>query len=416
MRILASAIFLLLAPLALGAQEVGVEPQPTTGEPLKVSLITIGQGDRIWERFGHNALMIENEETGYKRFFNWGVFSWDEEGFYPRLFRGTMLFRLDSSDPETALMGYQREGRPVWIQELFLTPFQRQELLALVQENDLPENRYYRYDYYRDNCSTRVRDMLDRVLDGQLETLFSAHTMETTFRWHTRRLLKELPLSYLGIQFVLGPRSDHFLTAWEEMFLPMRLMSLVQDVQVPDGEGGVRSFATEEKVLLDPGRSDPPSAPPFALPLFLAVGLLWGGGLLWLAGTGSGLGAGRRLGVSLLACGWSLVAAVAGSLMLVAWLFTDHVFWYQNFNLLQANPLSFAVSVAFPLFLVRGRFPRWGRDFAVGVALISVMGFAVELLPGLGQGNSEILPLTLPVNLSVGAVTARLYQKASKPS
>ncbi len=397
--------------MALGAQEAHPESPPRPGASLRASLLTIGPGDVVWERFGHNAILIQDEETGWEASYNWGVFSFGQVDFVPRLVRGTMLYSLGVYDPEAALLEYRRAGRPVWIQELALTPSQKWELLALVEENALPENRDYRYDYYGDNCSTRVRDVLDRVLDGQLEALFSADTTAFTYRWHTRRVLRELPAYYLGIQFVLGPTADRPITEWEEMFLPVSLMEGIRAVQLPDGKGGVRSLVTEERVLLDPGRPEPPTSPPFAFPIFLAIGILWGGVLLWLVGSGCGLGVGRRLGVVLLAGGWGLVAALSGSLLLGAWLFTDHVFWYANFNLFQVNPLFFPMPVAFFLFLFMGRFPRWGRKLAFALALISVVGVALQLLPGVDQKNGEMLALSLPMNLALWAGAARLNRR-----
>jgi hypothetical protein len=97
-----------------------------------------------------------------------------------------------------------------------------------------------------------------------------------------------------------------------------------------------------------------------------------------------------------------------------AWLFTDHVFWYANFNLLQVNPLFFPLSLAFILFLIRGRFPRWGRDLAVILGVVSIAGAALELLPGLGQRNGEILALTLPVNLALWVGSVRLFRRGGE--
>jgi hypothetical protein len=403
-------LLLLLRPAVLGAQEATPGAQPEPGETLRVFLMTIGRGDAIWERFGHNAIWIQDEETGQGVAYNWGIFDFGQVDFVPRLAQGTMLYRMAPLDPFASLEEYRRADRPVWIQELALTPVQKRQLLEFVQWNALPENREYRYDYYRDNCSTRVRDALDRVLGGRIRAASSADTTAHSYRWHTRRLLRDHWPAYLGIQFVLGPRADRPITGWEEMFLPERLMERIREVVVPDGAGGTRSLVGHERILLASSRPPEPETPPLALPWFLLAGLLWGGGTLWLARRPDRTGWKGRLALGLLAGGWTLVAAFGGTLLLAAWTLTDHVFWYGNWNLLHANPLFLLLAVPFALFVVLGRFPGWGRGLAAVLAVASMAGVAVQVVPWLGQDAFEIPALALPVNLSLWLVSTRLWK------
>jgi len=368
------------------------------GASLTVYLMTVGQGDYVWERFSHNAIWIRDADSGWEAAFNWGVFDFDQVDFVPRLIQGTMLYKMAPWDPQAYLEQTRRENRSVRVQELALTPEQRWDLLSFVEWNAQPENVYYRYDYYRDNCSTRVRDALDRVLGGAIRAATAADTTRHTYRWHTRRLLQDVPWAYVGIQTVLGPRADRPLTVWEEAFLPRRLMEIVRDVEVPDGAGEMRPLVVEERQILSTTRPPVPDAPPFALPWFLLAGVLWGGGIIGLARRGDRLGIPGRLGLAVLGGGWALVASLTGTLLLGAWLFTDHVFWYRNLNLLQMSPLFLPLVVAFGLFLFRGTFPRWGREMASALGVIAGVGVVTELLPGLGQANGEILALTVPVN------------------
>jgi len=403
-------VLLLLALLGtnLGRGEAGGQGSTAPSysgweENLRVSLVTVGQGEAVWERFGHNAILFQDPTTGWELAYHWGIFNFQQVDFVPRLIRGTMLYSMGPSHFRASLEEYRLLGRRVWVQELALTPQQRGDLLAFVERNALPQNRDYRYDYYRDNCSTRVRDALDRVLGGAVEERFSADTTSHTYRWHTRRILQAMPPYYLGIQFVLGPRADRPITVWEEMFLPMTLKDRLGEVQVPGPDGAPRSLVASESLVLDSSRPGPPSAPPFAFPVFLMAGLLWSGVWIALWRGGEGVGLGRRLAVSMVGGGWALVAGLGGSLLLGAWLFTDHVFWYQNFNLFQANPLFLPLIPAFGVFLFTGRYPFWARRLAAVLGIISVVGVAVELLPLLGQRNAEILAMTVPMNLSLWA-------------
>lgn len=411
--------FLLLSGVALpgSAQEdpgaVSPDSSRHPGEALTVYLMTIGQGDLVWEQFSHNAIWIQNEETGWSRGYNWGIFDFDQVDFYPRLFRGTMLYSMAPFDPGYFLRVNAHFDRSVRVQKLALTPDQKAALLAFVEWNALPENKDYRYDYYRDNCSTRVRDALDRVLDGRIRESAEALTTNHTYRWHTRRLLPAFPGAYTGIQVVLGAAADRPLNGWEEMFLPIRLMEEIRDVEVPDGAGGMRPLVVEERQLLNTSRAPIPTAPPFAFPWFLLTGLFWGGAIMALSRRGPSLGWLGRSGLAVVAGGWAMVAAVCGLLLLGAWAFTDHTFWYRNLNLLQFNPLFLPIPLAFLLYLFRGVFPRWGRNLAVGLGAVAGVGLLIWLLPGQGQENGEILALTLPVNLSLAFGTFRLANGAA---
>jgi hypothetical protein len=395
-------------PAGQEAEGGGVVPE---GESLRVFLLTAGGGEAVWEQFGHNAIWIHDTRGDWSAAFNWGVFDFQQVDFIPRLIRGTMLYSMRPANPDSFLAAYQREDRRTWIQELALTPEQKVELRAFVQWNDLPENRDYRYDYYRDNCSTRVRDALDRVLGGQLRARFDTIPTPTTYRWHTRRLLGGLPIYYLGIQLVLGPRADRPLSAWEEMFLPLRLRDWIREMEVADGEGGTRSLVTEERLLFDGTRAAEPSGPPGALPWFLLAGVLWGGLLVLMARGGAPAGLLGRTGLSLLGGGWAALAGTCGVLLMGAWLFTDHFFWYRNYNLLQLNPLGLILAVGFFLFLLRGRLPAWMGRLALILAGLSVVGALVQLIPGLGQRNVEVLLLSLPVNLGLGVAALALKDR-----
>ena len=185
--------------------------------------MTIGPGDAIWERFSHNALVVRDNRARTEVAYNWGMFDFNQVGFWPRLARGRMLYSMQGFPASAWLDVYRRANRDAWLQPVNLTPAERLELQVLVQELDTEANRYYRYDYYRDNCSTRVRDVLDRVLGGQIRAATEDIDTGTTYRWHTARLLQSVPVAYAGIQFVVGNRGDETISAWEEMFLPLRL-------------------------------------------------------------------------------------------------------------------------------------------------------------------------------------------------
>src|SRR4029453_13964476 len=96
----------------------------------------------------------------------------------------------------------------VCVKRLNLPPPARLQLREFLRWNAEPEHRFYHYDYYRDNCSTRVRDALDRVLGGVLHAQTDTVATGTTYRFHTQRLTANDALINTGLLVALGPGVD----------------------------------------------------------------------------------------------------------------------------------------------------------------------------------------------------------------
>lgn len=401
-------LVLVAAGLAM-ASPVAATPAQDGGEDrLEVSLLTFGQGARVWEKFGHNALMIRDTVSGASEVYNWGIFDFAQEDFFRRLLLGEMRYRLARSSRERTLRRYRSDRRSVRVQRLRLTPGQERELLRKARINLRPENRFYAYDPYRDNCSTRARDLLDEVLDGAIRARTAGLETGLTLRDHTRRLLGRTFWPYLGIMLGLGAGTDRPVDAWEEMFLPLRMEERVRDVRVPDGEGGTVPLVASEDTLYASSRPPAPREIPGRLPLLLGLGSVLGVGMagLGLAGrrrrdTTAGRVARRLFGT--VAGLWGLGVGVTGTILTLSWLLTDHWYMHGNENLLQANPVSLLLALAVPLSLWTGRMDRVARGLAWTVAGLAGVGALAQVLPTLDQVNGSVIAVMLPVHLGVAA-------------
>ncbi len=362
----------------------------------------------MWERFGHNALWIHDPQAGTDLAYNWGMFSFDQEGFLGRLLRGTMMYWMAPFRVQAMIDSYVAADRSIFVQELALTTDQKLELQAALALNALPENMYYRYDYYQDNCSTRVRDALDQVLDGRVRTALEGVPTGTSYRFHTRRLLQPMPTMYTGIQVVLASKADREIDRWREAFLPIKLMEGIREVRVPDGLGGEMSLVMSEREVYRTMGPPEATSVPSHLRWYLVPGLALAL-LLFLLAHPSGW---ARVPVVALVAGWSVVAGLAGVVLLGSWLFTDHVFWYPNANLLQLNPLSLAVGVLALPVLIRPVPGRRLYRLAAVVAGLSALGLVLNFVNALDQQNGEILGLTVPANLGVLLALVRLRRSA----
>ncbi len=363
--------------------------------------MTMGPGEEVWERFGHNAIWIHNSLAGTDEAYNYGLFDFGQVDFLPRFVRGQMWYWMEGAPAERYVRSYVRDNRSVWLQELEIPPWDRQRLLEFLQWNERPENRFYHYDYYLDNCSTRVRDALDRVLGGQIRAQTVELPAGTTYRFHTQRLTANDPPIFTGLLLALGEGVDRPISAWEEMFLPLALREHARGVTVVGADGSIVPLVKSESTLYESTAVPPPASPPRWIHWYLLLGVTVGGVALVLAKAGRTT-VFARAGLGLLVVAWGLVAGCAGSVLAGMWAFTDHRMAYWNENLFQVNPLVLALAVLGPFAIRRtDGAGRAGRAVAVALAGLSLLGFLLQALPGLDQVNGSIIALALPIHLSL---------------
>ena len=411
---IAALFTLFISSTAIGQQTAAREP----GSNLTVYLLTMGPGDQVWEKFGHNAIWIHDELNGTDIAYHWGLFDFADKDFIPNFARGRMRYSMGAFDMSETVDQYRRANRTVWAQKLNLQPSQKQRLAEFVAWNVRPENRFYHYDYFRDNCSTRVRDALDLALGGTIKSATERTPSGTSFRFHTARLTQDDWPVFTGTMFGLGQPVDREISVWEEMFLPVRMKDQLRNVRVT-AAAGREPLVLDERVVVQATRAPEPSAVHRGLIGYLiiaALGLI-AGYALWIFG-----GRGQRTGpVLVLATVWSIVAGVAGTALAGLWVFTDHLYSYRNENLFQLNPLSLVLAVALVgLMLKRRRAgnaspPRFAVATARLVAGLSLAGFLLQMLPWLDQVNGSAIGLSLPLHIGVLALVVAIGSPPPAP-
>ena len=210
----------LVAPLKASA-----EP----GSEYTVSVLTFGPGDHPFFKFGHNAILVHDERTRSDWVYNFGTFAFDSPALIPVFLKGKLRYWLSRQSLPGTIAAYRRENRTIDAQELDLPPALRKKIVDALVENLKPENRYYKYDYYRDNCSTRVRDVVDLAVGGKVKEV-SGGPARMTWRSHTMRLVADDWPVYLGLQVAMGDLIDKPIDVWREMFLPARLLETLREV------------------------------------------------------------------------------------------------------------------------------------------------------------------------------------------
>lgn len=369
-------------------------------------VLTFGPGDHPFSRFGHNAVAVVDPGTRQGRAYNFGTFSFNSNTLISDFLGGRLLYWVSVTRLEDTLASYRRQNRTIVSQRLTLTGPERRELLEKLRVAALPENKYYRYDYYRDNCSTRVRDILDEVFDGALARQ-AQKPARLSWREHTSRLTQESLGLYLGLNLVLARDVDAPQTRWDEMFLPAVLHDELSTLK----RAG-KPVVAEERVLFRADRAPPSEEPARAEGWMLALGVLLSLVLYALARFSRQYSA-LRFVWWLLLSGLSVVVALLGGVFWLFWLGTDHEIAHANENLFLFPVWMLVVPIAAGAMVLGKRWgQRWFRWTALATLASALVGLALKLLPWFYQDNWMFVCLLLPVWLTL-TWTARTWQKVN---
>ena len=195
-----------------------------------VSILTCGPSEMIHAIYGHTAIRVKDPAQGLDIVFNYGVFSFSKPNFIYRFAKGQTDYMLAPERYTEFYEGYKSRGRSIYEQLLDLNAADRQKLWDFLVDNAKPENREYRYNFFLDNCATRVRDVIKNQVAGNINFPGTGEGM--TFRQHIDEYQKVLPWADFGIDLALGSPADRMATAYQEMFLPDYLMKHFEGAQI----------------------------------------------------------------------------------------------------------------------------------------------------------------------------------------
>lgn len=377
------AMLLAMPPLALAAAAP------------RIGVMTMQPGEVFFERFGHDAIVVVDPDSGEAVSYNFGFFDPSEPDFLSRFIRGEMMYHLVALPATQDLAQYQAAGRGVSMQWLDLEPEQARALAALLAERARPENSRYRYDYFTANCATQVRDALDTAMGGALKAQLAGRSRGNTYRSEAVRLASPAPWMWLGFDLGLGPYADRALSRWEEAFVPMRLADSLREARNRQGRPLVQS---EQELLPHLIAPEPVEAPRRWWPWLLAGLSL--AAAIFAARRRPRLLAGFALPLWLL-CG------LAGALLVFLWGFTAHQAGWANRNLFLLSPLCLLLLPG-AIALLRRRVPgRLFRPLLWAVAAIAMLGWILQWLSLQPQYNLSWIALLLPVHVALALALGR---------
>lgn len=388
MKRFSSIVFYVLISLVITSygQNINLHQYFDDLENLEVSLITAAPSDLVYGTWGHSALRLRslNGTTRQDLVINYGMFDYQTEHFVSKFIRGILPYSLGIEPYNSFVVSYLERDQRLTEQVINLSIAKKNTLLNLININLLPDNRIYRYDHFKDNCATRIRDLIETCYADSLIYPWGQSNKvkysDESFVDLIEPFVKRKPWLQFGTDIILGYSASQQATFRDRMFLPDNMMKAYENTHIVSNQK--IKLIKETRILNSGTPLEEPSGllgPMTACSLLLLIMLslfiveyrcgkwFWKVDILWLLFTG-----------------------LVGCLLLFMWIGTTHWSTYANLNLLWANPLALV-----GIFLVRSSFARyiasallWSAILVITVGLVgwqhmAPMVYLIAIINGL---------------------------------
>lgn len=357
----------------------------------KISILTCGPGDELYSTFGHSAIRIWDPVSKTDYVYNYGTFDFNDPNFYLNFTKGKPLFKLNKEEFSRFLYEYQYFKRWVKEQVLDLSYDQKLKLYNYLENNALPENRYYKYDYLYDNCATKIIEVLQSALGDDIVFKKDHLKEHYTFRELMRQKMQVNSWSAFGIDLALGSKIDKKATSLQHTFIPDYVQAQIENSTI----NGKPLVISNREILKQSKR--------VASINFLGTPLFWSCFFLLLV-------------VFITFCDqknafWSKwldsilfsMTGISGIVLLLLWFATDHTASAYNYNLLWVFPLN--IVMLFFLFSKKQR-PDWVPKYFLFLLVLLILAFIVWIV-----GVQILNPVYIPIILGLGIRYFFLWNK-----
>lgn len=382
------AVFFCLATYVSAESPAGDSALSNTR--LRISVLTCAPGDELYSLFGHTALRITDSTNGTDIIYNYGTFDFNDPDFYTKFVRGKLNYFLSAENVAGFLYEYQMTGRTVVEQELLLNNDEKKAIANAITKNLEGENKYYKYDFLYDNCTSRIRDILINYAGMHVNKKLTPEG--TSFRNMLHEYLDRGGLGWtkLGIDIILAVPADKKVTINESMFLPDYLMKGIDSSAYSS-----HPVLFKKQKLLDVPVNDKSSGNNIPVYILSIIALA----ALFLSFIETAIAKKITYIIDRLLF---LLTGSIGLLLLFLWFGTDHTAFRGNYNLLWAIPANIL-----PAFM-----PSWKATWLKNYFFISAIVYGLLLASWFWLPQQLNVALA-PVVVVLLFTTARLSKSKS---
>jgi hypothetical protein len=361
-------------------------------EEAQISILTIGPGANLYDKFGHSAFRVTDEAHQIDWTFNYGTYDFNTPNFYTKFAQGKLLYSLSVGDYDAFYQSYVAQNRWVKEQVLNLNYSEKVALFDYLINNAQPENKEYQYDFLYDNCATRIRDVLVAALPENIE--YPEDYLKNppkTFRGLIQQNVTANSWGSLGMDIAIGSVTDVQASPWEHQFLPEYVNEAAQSATLTRNGAKVPLVASSEVLFQNTPTNTTPSffmSPFFMFGLLLLL-ILWVTFRDYRRNTRS-----RFLDATLF-----FTTGLIGILLLLLWLATDHTATANNYNILWAFPIS----IVFTIAIGRKQPKKWLFRYIVFLILLLIL-LCLHWLTGVQRFAIGLLPLLVALTIRYGYV------------
>ncbi len=295
-----------------------------------ISILTIGPGNSLSDAFGHSGIRVIDKQNNFDIVFNYGVYDYNAPNFYSNFVKGRPIYSLGLNNYEDFYNSYVKQSRQIIEQKINLSEYQKKLLVNKLITNSREANRSYQYNYFEDNCSTKIADIFNEILEKEIENE-NYDLNATTLNSYRKLVYKHIsPNSWgaLGIDICLGAVIDRNISLKDELFLPYNLKSYFDNL----GSLNIKDGNLVETNVIYGEYSDytENSFSPVYVILILSLIIILITFFDYI----------RRSKTTILDVILLLITGLIGLLLIYLWFFSNHIASAWNYNLLWAMPFN----------------------------------------------------------------------------